>query len=379
MIYLDHAATSMPKPPEVGQAMVEALNLGNAGRGAHGPALAGLRTAYQVRCQVAEMFEVPGGAQQVVFTAGATHALNQAIGGLILPGDHVVTTASEHNSVLRPLYQLQGQGVELSIVPVDQQGCISYEDMERMVTPRTKAVVCTHASNVTGNVTDLERVSRLCKTNGTLLVVDGAQSGGYLPLSMENMGMDVLCLPGHKGLLGPQGIGLLCLRPGVTLRPLLVGGSGIQSFSPTHPTALPDGLEAGTRNAPGIAGLGAALAWLQAQGMERLWEQTRQRLRQLYEGLQAIQGVTIYGDWSTFHRAPVLAMNLEGWEAAQLSDVLYEEFDIATRPGAHCAPLMHLGLGTGEAGAVRMSVGHATTQEDVAAVVAAVAQLAQEG
>lgn len=379
MIYLDHAATSMPKPLEVGQAMVEALNLGNAGRGAHGPALAGLRTAYQVRCRVAEFFGVPGGPQQVVFTAGATHALNQAIVGLLSPGDHVVTTAAEHNSVLRPLYRLEQQGVELSVVPTDQQGRISYEEMEKVVTPRTKAVVCTHASNVTGNVTDLQRVSRMCRANGALLVVDGAQSGGHLPLSMEGMGIDVLCLPGHKGLLGPQGIGLLCLRPGVELRPLLVGGSGIHSFSHTHPAALPDGLEAGTRNNPGIAGLGAGLEWLQTQGVERLWAQTQQRLRQLYEGLNAIPGVTIYGDWSTFHRAPVLAMNLDGWEAAQLSDVLYEEFDIATRPGAHCAPLMHLALGTGEAGAVRMSVGCSTTSEDVEAAVAAVAQLAKEG
>lgn len=379
MIYLDHAATSMPKPPEVGQAMVEALGLGNAGRGAHGLALAGLRTAYQVRCQVAEFFQVPGGAGQVVFTAGATHALNQALVGLLSPGDHVVTTAAEHNSVLRPLYQLERQGVELTIVPVDQLGRISYEELERVVTPRTKAVVCTHASNVTGNMTDLSRVSRLCQQHRVLLVVDGAQSGGHLPLSMENMGIDVLCLPGHKGLLGPQGIGLLCVRPGVTLRPLLVGGSGIQSFSHTHPTALPDGLEAGTRNTPGIAGLGAALAWLQGQGPERLWAQTAERLRQLYEGLRAICGVTIYGDWSTFHRAPVLAMNLEGWEAAQLSDILYEEYGIATRPGAHCAPLMHLALGTGEVGAVRMSVGHATTFQEVEDTIAAVARLAQEG
>lgn len=379
MIYLDHAATSLPKPPEVGQAMVEALSLGNAGRGAHGPALAGLRTAYQVRCRVAEFFGVPGGAQQVAFTAGATHALNQAVVGLLWPGDHVVTTAAEHNSVLRPLYRLEQQGVELSIVPADRQGRISYEEMERAVTPRTKAVVCTHASNVTGNVTDLKRISSLCKEHGALLVVDGAQSGGHLPLSMEEMGIDVLCLPGHKGLLGPQGVGLLCLRPGVELRPLLVGGSGIQSFSHTHPTALPDGLEAGTRNNPGIAGLGAGLEWIQSQGVERLWAQTEQRLRQLYEGLHAIPGVTIYGDWSTFRRAPVLAMNLAGWEAAQLSDVLYEAFGVATRPGAHCAPLMHLALGTGEAGAVRMSLGHTTTQEEVAAAVAAVAQLAKEG
>lgn len=379
MIYLDHAATSMPKPLEVGRAMVEALNLGNAGRGGHGPALAGLRTAYRVRCQVAEFFDVPGGAQQVVFTAGATHALNQAIVGLLSPGDHVVTTAAEHNSVLRPLYQLEQQGVELSIVPVDKQGRMSYEAMEQAVTPRTKAVVCTHASNVTGNVTDLKRVSRMCRENGALLVVDGAQSGGHLPLSMEEMGVDVLCLPGHKGLLGPQGVGLLCLRPGVELRPLMVGGSGIRSFSHTHPMALPDGLEAGTRNNPGIAGLGAGLEWLQTQGVERLWAQTEHRLRQLYEGLHAIPGVTIYGDWSTFHRAPVLAMNLDGWEAAQLSDVLYEEFDIATRPGAHCAPLMHVALGTGEAGAVRMSVGWSTTSQDVETTVAAVAQLAKEG
>ena len=379
MIYLDNAATTLRKPQQVIDAVAEAMGaLGNSARGTHGGSLAASRVVYGAREKAAALFGCPR-ADHVVFTCNSTEALNIAIHGGIPAGSHVISTDLEHNSVLRPLYRLEREGrASLSFVPADRRGRIDYADFERLLRPETRAVVCTHASNLTGNLVDIARVGAFARAHGLLFIVDASQTAGVFPIAMEEMGIDVLCLPGHKGLLGPQGIGLLCLRPGVELRPLLVGGSGILSFSHTHPSALPDGLEAGTRNNPGIAGLGAGLEWLQTQGVERLWAQTEQRLRQLYEGLHAIPGVTIYGDWSTFHRAPVLAMNLDGWEAAQLSDVLYEEFDIATRPGAHCAPLMHLALGTGEAGAVRISAGCSTTSEDVDAAIAAVAQLAKE-
>ena len=378
MIYLDHAATSLPKPEGVAAAMTASLSqAGNGGRGSHGPALNALRQACDLRQKAAALFSVPGGAESVAFTGGATQALNTAICGLFSPGDHVITTAAEHNSVLRPLYRLEDQGMELTIVPADALGRMDYEEMERAVRPNTRGIVCTHASNVTGNLTDLGRVGEICRKHHLHFVVDGAQTAGTIPISMEEWGIDVLCLPGHKGLLGPQGIGLLCVRPGVEIRPLLVGGSGIRSFSRTQPEGMPDRLEAGTRNGPGIAGLNAALDFLLEQGVEEIGRREQELLRRLYENLSEVPGVRIYGDFSTFRRAPVLSFNLEGWDAGEVSDILYEEYGIATRPGAHCAPLMHQALSTG--GAVRLSLGHATTEEEVDRAAEAIRALAEEG
>ena len=379
MIYLDHAATFLPKPEGVAAAMTASLSqVGNGGRGSHGPALNALRQAYDLRQKAAELFSVPGGAERVAFTGGATQALNTAICGLFSQGDHVITTAAEHNSVLRPLYRLEDQGMELTIVSVDSLGRIDYEEMEGAVRPNTRGIVCTHASNVTGNLTDLGRVGKICRRHHLHFVVDGAQTAGTIPISMEEWGIDVLCLPGHKGLLGPQGIGLLCVRPGVKIRPLLVGGSGIHSFSRTQPEGMPDCLEAGTRNGPGIAGLNAALDFLLEQGVAEIGRREQALLRRLYQNLQAIAGVQIYGDFSTFRRAPVLSFNLEGWDAGEVSDALYEEYGIATRPGAHCAPLMHQALGTGGS-AVRLSLGHTTTEEEVDRAAETIRALAEEG
>ena len=379
MIYFDNAATTLPKPEPVARAVYDALiHQGNGGRGCHGAALAGLRTAYQVRRQIADLFHVPGGPEQVAFTSGATEALNIAIGGLFSPGDHVITTAWEHNSVLRPLYRLEEQGVELTVLPADRQGRLCYEALEQAVRANTRAVVCTHASNVTGDLLDLDRMSALCRAHGLLLVVDGAQTAGVFPIDMEEWGIDVLCLAGHKGLMGPQGIGALCVRKGVSIRPWKVGGSGVHSYDRSHPADMPTALEAGTLNGPGIAGLGAALQWLGEQGMDRLRAQEQTLLKRFYDGVTQIPGVTVYGSWDSFDRAAVLSLNLKDWASGEVSDELWERFEIAARPGAHCAPLMHRALGTVEQGTVRCSLSHQNTEEEVDRVLEALDTLARE-
>ena len=266
MIYLDNAATTLQKPAAVGQAMLEALQqAGNPGRGAHEPTLHAARIVYETRAALAELFgaETPA---CIAFASNATQALNTAIGGLIGPGDHVITTVCEHNSVLRPLYRLEEQGTRLSFVGIDAQGVLRYEQFEQLLRPNTKAVVITGVSNVTGNATDLAAVSAFAKKHGLLLIVDAAQTAGELPIRVQELGVDVLCFTGHKALLGPQGTGGLYVRPGLAVAPLAVGGSGVHSFDKRHPAQMPTALEAGTLNVPGIAGLGPGCVFCWSRG-----------------------------------------------------------------------------------------------------------------
>ena len=265
MIYLDNAATTLQKTPVVGEAMLEALQTaGNPGRGAHEPTLHAARLVYDTRAALAELFGAESPAC-IAFASNATQALNTAIGGLIGPADHVITTVCEHNSVLRPLYRLREQGTQLSFVGVDDRAVLRYEQFEELLRPTPKAVVVTGASNVTGNATDLAFVAYLAKKHGLLLIVDAAQTAGACPISVQKLGIDVLCFTGHKGLLGPQGTGGLYVRPGLQAAPLVVGGSGVHSFDERHPAEMPTALEAGTLNVPGIAGLGAGVRWILEQ------------------------------------------------------------------------------------------------------------------
>ena len=239
MIYLDNAATSFRKPEEVRKAVSDALvSLGNSGRGAHGASLDASRLIFDTRRLLAELFH-GGDPSRVAFTANSTASLNMAIQGLLEPGDHVITTMMEHNSVLRPLYRMEEQGVELTILPSDERGRVKYEDFEDAVRKNTKAVVCTHASNLTGNINDLEIIGSICKKHGILLVVDASQTAGVFDIDMEKMGIHVLCFTGHKGLLGPQGTGGICVRQGISLRPFLVGGSGVKSYLKSQPEEMP--------------------------------------------------------------------------------------------------------------------------------------------
>lgn len=377
MIYLDNAATTLKKPPVVGQAMLEALQTaGNPGRGAHEPTLHAARLVYETRIALAELFHAEG-PSCIAFTANATQALNTALCGLFGPGDHVITTVCEHNSVLRPLYRLREQGVELSFVGVDPQGRLLYEQFEQMLRPNTKAVVLTGASNVTGNLTDLRAVSAFAKRHGLLLVVDAAQTAGARPIDVQELGIDVLCFTGHKGLLGPQGTGGLYVRPGVRVRPLVVGGSGVHSFSEEHPAEMPTALEAGTLNVPGLAGLGAGVRWILEQGVETLCEKEETLTRLFYENVRDIPGVALYGAFDG-PRAPIVSLNLQGEDSARVADALWEEFGVCVRAGAHCAPQMHQALGTVEQGVVRFSFSHQNTREEVLLAAQALRTLALE-
>lgn len=378
MIYLDNAATTLHKPPQVMEAVLHAMiTMGNAARGAHGGALEASRTVFGTREKLARLFSCRR-ADHVVFTANSTEALNIAINGTIHRGDHVISTDCEHNSVLRPLYRLEEErGVELDFVPADRQGRVDYSDFERLMRPNTRAVVCTHCSNLTGNIMDLARISDIAHRHGALLLVDASQTAGTVPIHMEALGVDVLCFTGHKGLMGPQGTGGLCIRPGVEIAPWKVGGSGVHSYDRHHPMEYPTRLEAGTLNSHGIAGLSAALDVILERGVEDIQRAEHALMQRFYEGVRDIPGITVYGDFSVPERCAIVALNIRDYDSSAVSDELTVTYGIATRPGAHCAPRMHKALGTTEQGAVRFSFSFYNTEQEVDAAIAAVRAIAE--
>lgn len=379
MIYLDNAATTLHKPPQVEQAMLDALRTaGNPGRGAHEPTLHASRLVYAARCAISRLLNAPD-PSCVAFAANATQALNTALGGLFAPGDHIITTVCEHNSVLRALYRLRDQeGVQLSFAGVDEKGRLQYDGWQGLIQPNTKAVVVTCASNVTGNGTDLARVSEFAHRNGLLLIVDAAQTAGAQPVDVQALDIDVLCFTGHKALLGPQGTGGLYVRPGLSVRPLVVGGSGVHSFDERHPAQMPTALEAGTLNVPGLAGLCSGVEWILAQGVETLCAQESALAALFYERIRDLPNVTLYGDPEMAPRAPIVALNIGNEDSARIADILWEDYGICVRAGAHCAPLMHKALGTVPQGVVRFSFSHFNTEAEVLLAAGAVRELAQE-
>lgn len=378
MIYMDNAATTLHKPDAVKAAVLAAFEtMGNAGRGASEPALDASRVIYGTREKLARFFNAES-ASRIVFTANSTESLNIAIKGLFCPGDHVITTVLEHNSVLRPLYECREHGVELSILGCDEKGNISYDEMESAVKDHTKAIVCTHASNLTGNMIDLKKAGEIARKHGLIFVVDASQTAGVWPVDVQNTGIAVLCFTGHKGLMGPQGTGGMYVRTGVEIRPLLSGGSGIDTYNPHHPSQMPTALEAGTLNGHGIAGLGAAVSFLEETGLDVIREKEQSLMRRFYEGISCIPGVKVYGDFDTRERAAIVSFNIGDYDSSEVSDELNVEYGIVTRPGAHCAPLMHKALGTVEQGAVRFSFSYYNTEEEVDAAIRAVRELAQE-
>ena len=378
MIYLDNAATTLKKPDCVVEAVTAALcSMGNSSRGTHDSSLKSARAVFSARLSLAKLFNAPG-PEQVVFTQNSTEALNIAICGLFSPGDHVITTDLEHNSVLRPLYRLEDEGViTLSVVPADKYGCVKYDDFTQLIRKETRAIICTHASNLTGNVLDLYKIGGIARASNLLLVVDASQTAGAYPIDMEAMGISVLCFTGHKGLMGPQGTGGLCIANGVEIRPFKVGGSGVQSYSRTHPLELPTRLEAGTLNGHGIAGLGAGVDFLLKKGVDAVHAYEIALAKRFYEGVSQIPSVTVYGDFRSWDRTAVVALNIGDYDSGAVSDALEEDYGIATRPGAHCAPRMHHALGTAEQGAVRFSFSLFNTEDEVDAAIQAVKELAQ--
>ena len=376
MIYLDNAATSFRKPEEVLEAVMEAMrHSGNASRGTHSAAISASQSVYEARRRLAAFFHCER-ADHVIFTQNSTEALNIALYGLLSPGEHVITTDLEHNSVLRPLYDLESRGLLLDFVRADRRGKVDYRDFERLIRKETRAIVCTHASNLTGNMLELERISGIAHRAGALLVVDASQSAGALPVDMEKQGIDILCFTGHKIMLGPQGTGGLCLRSGVELRPFKRGGTGVHSYLREQPSDYPTRLEAGTLNGHGIAGLLAAVNFIDRMGLEKIEEKESRLLRRFCEAVREIPGVTLYGDFEG-RRAAIAALNIRDYSSAEISDCLAQDYGIATRPGAHCAPRMHEALGTEEQGAVRFSFSIFNTEDEVESAIRAVRELAR--
>ena len=378
MIYMDNAATTMQKPKEVLDAVLNAMSsMGNAGRGANEASLSASRIIYDTREKLCTLFHAED-PRQIVFTANSTESLNVALKGLLNPGDHVVTTMLEHNSVLRPLYELEEQGTELTIVKSSSLGTVEPEDIEAAVRPDTKLIVITNGSNLTGNYIDLKPIGDIARKHNVLFVVDASQTAGVFPIDVQEMKIDVLCFTGHKGLLGPQGTGGMYVREGLAVRPLKSGGSGVRTFSRTHPAEMPTAREAGTLNGHGIAGLNAALAYLEKEGIDNIRRREQELMRRFYDGVKDIPDVKVYGDYSAKERCAIVALNIGDYDSSEVSDELLTTYGISTRPGGHCAPLMHEALGTVEQGAVRFSFSHYNTDEEVDTAIAAIRELAAD-
>ncbi len=376
MIYLDNAATSYKKPESVIEAVANALRgMGNAGRGVNEASLNASRIAYETRLMLSDMFGGYGAAQ-TAFTANSTESLNTAIFGTLKAGDHVITSVLEHNSVLRPLYLLQDQGLELSVTEADEKGNLIYSEFEKAIKPNTKAIISTHGSNLTGNVVDLKKLGRLAAENGLIFIVDASQTAGVLPIDMKEMNIDLLCLTGHKSLMGPQGTGALLVKEGLEVKPLKVGGSGIHTYDRYHPEEMPTRLEAGTLNMHGIAGLHAALSWINDTGISTIHQKELYLAGLFYDGIKDIDSVKFYGDYDAKIRTSVVALNIGDYDSGMVSSALLEDYDIQTRSGGHCAPLMHKSLGTTTQGVVRFSFGWFNTEEETQTAIRAVRELA---
>lgn len=378
MIYLDNAATTMHKPQTVIDAVTQAMcSLGNAGRGATSGALDAARTIHGCRTKLARFLGCPR-ADHVCFTPNSTAALNTVINGVVRPGDRVVTTVLEHNSVLRPLNRLAvEQGVTVEYAGCDANGVLDYDELEQLVTPGTRAVAVTHASNVTGNSVDVARVAAVAHAAGALVIVDASQSAGTAKIDMDTMGLDVVCFTGHKGLMGPQGTGGLAVAEGIDVAPWAMGGTGVRSFDALQPLEWPTRLEAGTLNGHGIAGLSAGLDFIEAQGgVEAIASSERALADRFLAGVREIPEIKLYGAFDQPTRSAIVSLNVGDIDSAEISDALMQGWGIATRPGAHCAPLMHRALGTERQGVVRFSFGYFNTDEEVDTAIDALRDLA---
>jgi len=374
-VYLDNAATSFPKPEKVYEAVLHAMRDVGAspGRGGDRRSLEAGGILFQARETAAGFFSISDSAR-IIFTHNATGALNLALQGTLAAGDHVITTSMEHNSLLRPLYALRNKGVELSIVAAGPDGVVSCADIRRALQANTRMIAVSHVSNVCGAIQPIGDLADLCREAGTLFLVDAAQSAGYLPIDVERLGIDLLAVPGHKGLLGPGGTGLLYAAPHIQLKPVIQGGTGSHSTAEEQPLIMPDSFEAGTHNLPGIAGLQAGMDFLLEQGLLAVHQQEQALLNQAEQALRIIPGVTIYGPADPSERCSVLSFTASGVDPALLSAELDHGFDIAVRAGLHCAPLAHRTLGTLPGGTIRMSPGWSTTSEEIAFFSDAVVQ-----
>lgn len=403
MIYLDHAATSWPKPPEVLAAMRDFLERagGNPGRSGHRLSVEAGRIVYDAREAVAELFNAPD-PLRVIFTLNATHAINIALHGLLRPGDRIVTSGIEHNAVMRPLRAMEdphvparpgsagraggtlevpgtwAAGIDLALIPCAPDGTLDLAAAERLITPGTRLVVLNHASNVMGTILPVAQVAELAHRAGALLLVDAAQTAGAVPIDMQALGIDLLAFTGHKALLGPPGTGGLVIGERVDtaeMEPLLRGGTGSRSEFEIQPEECPDKFESGTPNGVGIAGLGAGIRYVLRHGVEAIRAHEIALAQALAEGLAAIPGVTVYGPADPHQRTATVSFTVAGRRVSEIGLRLDEEHDVLCRVGLHCAPAAHRTIGTFPEGTVRLAAGFSTTLEEAEQAVAAVARI----
>jgi len=365
-VYLDHAATSFPKPEVVCRKINEVIRRigANPGRSGHKLALKANRIVLQTRERIAELFAIPE-TEGIVFTCNATEALNLGLKGLLSAGDHAITSSVEHNSVIRPLKRLEKEGVRFSQVPCSRQGHLNMRLLKKSPEPKTKLIILTHASNVTGALFPVEEVGAFARARGILFMVDAAQTAGLVPIDVQKMKIDLLACAGHKSLYGPQGTGFLYIRKGIDLRPLKEGGTGSESDTEEQPSTLPQRYESGTLNTPGIAGLGAGISFILEKGIENIWKKEKRLTRLLLQGLKRIKGVHVYGPAEAEERVPLLAFNLGSMNPAEVGFILDEYYDILVRVGLHCAPQAHRTMGTFPDGTVRASWGFFNKVEDL--------------
>lgn len=365
-IYLDNAATTYPKPESVYLAMDRtAREIGVApNRGGYRQSLAAARILFEARESLAALFGA-NDSSRFVITHSATEALNLAVKGFVKPGDHVVSTTMEHNSLARPLHEVAASGVDLALVSGDEDGYVSTDAIMKALTPRTRLVAMTHCSNVTGAVNPVEEIGALLKERGVQFLLDASQSAGSLPIHIPSLHVDLLAAPGHKGLYGPQGTGFLYIGEGIVLKPLQVGGSGGSSSELTPPEEIPERYESGTQNIAAIAGLKEGVDFLIGMGISEIRSHEMHLVGRLIEGLVAIEGVKVYNMDLAKERGPVVSFNLAGTDPAEIGYILDNEFGIAVRVGLHCAPLAHRTIGTYPEGTVRVSPGIFTSKDDI--------------
>jgi cysteine desulfurase/selenocysteine lyase len=378
MIYLDNAATSWPKPPTVVQAVADFIKRGcaNPGRSAHAMARMADEAVMHTREIIAGFFNISN-PLRIVFMPNTTYALNTAIQGIINPGDHVVTTMMEHNSILRPLSALEKAGIiRIDFIEPDKFGRITIQSIKKTVTKSTSIFCMTLSSNVTGAIMPVAEAGRHCRANGVLFLVDSAQGAGVIPVDVENMCIDVLAFPGHKGLLGLQGTGGLYVKENVTVKPLVQGGTGSFSDSLTQPDIFPDVLESGTLNVPGIVGLGKAVQYIIDTGISNIFLKKQQLLRMLIEGIEKESNITVYSP-APESNSGILAINIENMDSSEVGYILDKKFGICVRSGLHCAPLAHRSLGTRDRGIVRISPGYFNDESEIDLTVKALQGIAR--
>ena len=380
MYYFDNAATTKTKPDSVIAAVVDAMkNSGNASRGASDESLSADRIVFSCRRKVNALFNGYG-PKQVAFTKNSTEALNIVLLGLIKEKDHVITTVTEHNSVLRPLNFLKAsRSISIDYIDIDSEGHLILDRLEDLKKENTRVLVANHISNITGNINDLYRLGDFCKREGIIFIVDGSQSAGAFNIDMEAMNIDVLCFTGHKSLYGPQGTGGLCLRKNIRIDPLMYGGTGVQTYYELQPEEMPTRLEVGTLNTHGIAGLEAGITYIEDQGMENLTKAAQKLAKIFYEGIKDLPSIKFFGDYSDFSkRAPIVTFNLGQMDSAYVSMVLSDKYKISTRPGGHCSPLVHKSFKTVDRGMVRFSFSHFNREEEVAIAIQAIREIIKE-